>query len=366
MRKKRNTSKLLLHRNLIKFGAVSRRAVALMLNQWRVEAYSDVKASAFDFLVQSEQLIPGLIDIGKVAENEHLSDEMMLREISQCHAIAIHNYLSIKYHEGQIDSPGNRIEDLHSAVSIEENFYHHQLNKTHYAAKNGDIQMLAGVLLDLNRRTQKEMKDMAEAIGSLNNEEKSIYLVAIRCSSLIRRFAMLSAASVLLLFRFSNNLKLSGLRQVADRRKQLRRSNRQWLSSLTSLYAATLGSEVSLSTNAIKVQWVDNEGIGYSTIQVSGGVIKEVRIARRNLLRVGVCEGSCLLINGKIEITDNVQFLSIRFIEISKYARTVWEDYLVEQSRKIYNLYPRSLDMEWEIPSIKSVGARNDFLGRII
>ena len=40
-------------------------------------------------------------------------------------------------------------------------------------------------------------------------------------------------------------------------------------------------------------------------------------------------------------------------------------EHLAAQVRPVYDLYPRSIDMGWDLPDLRAVGGRNDLLGRI-
>ncbi len=354
-------ARLLLHRQLTElrqFAVHRNEALLSAFDSGQAEGVPSLAHGVFEKLKETD-----LSGLSISDENEMLSDST-LQALSRCLAVAVHTYALAKYHNGRLEPIEEEPAHILRAIGRAERHYRGLLLDTRIAARNSMITHLRKVLIDGLDVVMGDIAYIAQTLGGQQDIVKSNKLAAVRAGVIARRYAMLSAACLQLMFRLTNNRKAAGLRQVAERRGQLMPLDKDMLAAITVVSNATPGSRLRLSARCESVSWVDVDD-GYTAIFVAAGQVTELRLARRNAMRAGVAEGSRLYAEGMLKDDEGRIFLDIERLSTSTSAVDVWEDYLVTEVRSVYDLYPGSIDMSWEFPDLRRAGARNDLHGRL-
>lgn len=304
-----------------------------------------------------------LQDLSITDENENLS-ETTLQNLSRCVAVATHAYASAKYQIGRLAPMDENPTFILAAIDRTESRYSGLLLDTRRAARNSRVARLREILLACLDAVKIDVGYIMQTLGGRQDTIKSNKLIAVRAATIARRYAMLSAACLQLMFRLTNTRKAAGLRQVAERRTQLMRSASEILAAIPTAQGMAPGNIMRLSARCDSIGWIDVED-GYTAISVAAGQVTELRLPRRNAMRAGIAQGSWLYVQGVIGEDNGVTFLEIGLLPTTNNAVDIWEDYLVTQVRPVYDLYPRSIDMGWEFPDLREIGARNDLHGRL-
>jgi len=321
---------------------------------------SPLALEAYDRLIDGAVI---LSELPVVAEDQVLS-ERIIKKLARLGAVAVHTHISTRYQVGRL---APMVEDpaliLH-AIGRAETLYRRLLLDTRTAAKSGRIERLADVLADCLGAAAGDIAYAAVALAGQGDTPKSAGLAAIRVAHLTRRMAMLSAASLMLMFRLTNSAKATGLRKVAENRTQLARPGAELLAAVLQVGGISVGDRVRLQARCTDIAWVD-EGEGFTRITVDAGQVGELRLSRRNAQRAGLAKGSWLYLAGTLAEDAGTEFLQVDLLPISANAADIWEDYLISETRPAYDFVPGSIDMLWELPDLREIGGRNELHGRL-
>jgi hypothetical protein len=301
------------------------------------------------------------VELTTVDEDEALS-EQTLRVLSRCVAIAAHGFVATRYQRARLSPSADT--PTHAALARLERRYHRLLMQSRQAARTQSARSVQRVLIDVLDAVRRDLGYLALVIGGQPDGTKRAHLAAIRVGALARRYAMLAAACLHLVFRLTNARKSSGLRQVAMNRERLRRSTSGWLAAQATFATAKVGTPARVIARTHSVSWVDEDD-GYTSILISADALAELRIPRLNAMRAGVAQGSWILAEGTIRESGGQPFLEVGRVATAHHATEVWEDYLATQIRSAYDLHPRSLDLAWELPDLREIGAHNELHGRL-
>jgi len=352
-----------LHRQLIELGRVSPGKGIAMLSAFDAGQGEGVATLAIQFLEWLAIESSGLIDLSAADEDEALS-QIVIDDLMRSVAVAVHAFAGTKYQAGRLGSASENPDLILVAIRRAERRYRDLLLDTRVAAETGAAPLLHDVLLTSLETVTVDIGYITQALGGHEDAAKVGKLAAVRVGLISRRYAMLCAACLHLLYRLTNARKTTGLRQVAEGRTQLARNAREMRAALTAVQGAAVGDTIRLSARCDAIAWVD-DGDGHTLITVSAGELTELRLARRNAMRAGVAEGSWLYVKGALREEGGARFLEIDLLPTTTHAADIWEDYLVTQVRPAYDLAPRSIDMGWEFPDLRKIGARNDLHGRL-
>ena len=304
-----------------------------------------------------------LIELPAVDEDPDLS-EHTINKLARLVAVAIHGHISTRYQAGRLAPISEDPALIVRAIGQAEKRYIELLLSTRSAAKNGRIERLADVLAACLESATGNIAYAAFTLAGQDNTAKSAHLAAVRIAHIARRTTMLSAATLILMFRLTNSNKATGLRKVAENRVQLARSEAEMLAAVQQINGASAGERVRLQAQCSDIAWVD-DGDGYTKITVDAGQISELRLSRRNAQRAGLAKGSWLYLAGILAEDAGTKFLQVGLRAVSSNAADVWEDYLISETRSIFDLVPGSIDMLWELPDLREIGGRNELHGRL-
>lgn len=357
-------AKALLHRNLLELSQISMQSTASMLQAWDSGKNDEFVFYAYKAFEQLEDGIDLLLELPDVDEDVALS-ESVVKQIGRCLGLAIHGFLSVKYQKGRQLAPAS--SPLFSAadcVQREERRYIRLLNQSRQAALQRNIGLIHQTFVEGLEVIRVELNYLVYHMAGQPSPVKRAGVAAIRTGLLARKYSMFLPACLHIMLRMTNTQRSAGLQQVASRREQLLRSTAGWLTAQSSFPSVELGESKRVVAVADTISWVDGDP-GYTSITVSAGAVSELRVPRRNAIRIGISRGSWVFAEGNIRQVDNKTFLETTMIGLTDHAKEVWEDYLAIQVRPFYDLYPRSLNVGFELPDLEALGARNDLFGRI-
>jgi len=304
-----------------------------------------------------------LTELPVVAENPVLS-ESAIKKLARLAAVAVHTHIATRYQAGRMAPVSEDPTYILRAIGRAEAQYAELLLDTRTAAKSGRVERLANVLAGCLNTTSGDLAYASVALAGQRDGPQSTGLAAVRVAHLCRRIAMLSAASLMLMFRLTNTVKAAGLRKVAKNRSRLARPWAEMLTAVPQVVGATTGDQVRLLTRCVDIAWVD-DGDGFTRIIVDAGQVSELRLPRRNAQRAGLAKGSWLYLAGTLAEDAGTVFLQVGLLPISANASDIWEDYLISEARPAYDLVPGSIDMLWELPDLREIGGRNELHGRL-
>lgn len=313
-----------------------------------------------------DRLIEGTITLNEIAvvtEDQVLS-ERAINRCARLAAVAVHTHISTRYQAGRLSPMAEDTAFILRAIDRAEARYNSLLLDTRSAAKSGRIERLAAVFANCLDTVAGDVAYAAFALAGQTDAQKSEALAAIRVAHLTRRIAMLSAASVLLMFRLTNSAKAKGLSKVAGNRTTLARSVARMRAAIPNVTGASVGDQVRLQARCLDIEWVE-DGDGYTKISVAAGQVSELRLPRRNAQRAGLAKGAWLYLVGSLAQEAGTEFLLVKLLPISANAANIWEDYLISETRTAYDLVPGSIDMLWELPDLREIGGRNELHGRL-
>lgn len=313
-----------------------------------------------------DRLMKGAVTLSElpvVAEDQVLS-ERVVKKLARLAAVAVHAHIATRYQAGRLAPMAEDPAFILRAIGRAETRYGGLLLDTRTAAKSGRIERLAEALAGCLDAAAGDIAYAAIALAGRGDAPKSTGLAAIRVAHLTRRMAMLSAASLMLMFRLTNSAKATGLRQVAENRTQLARPWAEMLAAVPQVTGAAVGDRVRLQARCTDVAWVD-DGDGYTRVTVNADQVSELRLSRRNAQRAGLAKGSWLYLAGALAEDAGTEFLQVGLLPINANAADIWEDYLISETRPAYDLVPGSIDMLWELPDLREIGGRNELHGRL-
>jgi hypothetical protein len=304
-----------------------------------------------------------LAELPVVAEDQVLSQRAVTK-LARLAAVSVHGHIATRYQAGRLAPMTEDPAYILRAIRLSETRYAKLLLDTRSAAKSGRTERLAEVLESCLDTVSGDIAYAAAALAGQDDAAKSGALAAVRVAHLARRMAMLSAASLMLMFRLTNPAKAAGLRTVAENRTRLARPEAEMLAALPLVSGASVGDRVRLQARCNDVTWID-DGDGYTRITVDAGDVSELRLSRRNAQRAGLARGAWLYLAGTLAEDAGTRFLQVGLRPVAANAAEIWEDYLISETRPAYDLVPGSIDMLWELPDMREIGGRNELHGRL-
>lgn len=248
-------------------------------------------------------------------------------------------------------------------VSACETSYADMLTKLHHAALEADHQQA----IDLFYGWLDEIVVAEAAIKSvrlLRATDRKVANIGFRSADIVRRYAMLTAGIIQVVRRLSTSRGASGMKRIAENREQIRRYEiAQWLGG-QSLADLDLGENQVVMGEVAEMGWVNRPEIPYSFVRLSDGA--ELRIHRKDIKQSGVIPGSHIWVRGKVELAANDEKILVAHFEgPGSHASEYWEDWLADEVRNAYDLYPKVVDANWELPVNNLRYAAGDLISRV-
>lgn len=367
------------HRDLRALRGTAEAETDALLDAWAARDVAAIGPLAMGVFDRLEASLGLLDDLPERDEDETLSEET-IADLARLAAVAVHAHVASRHEAGRLAAGGGAGAEVSgevvAALRRAEAAYASALIDTRLGARTGAVSRLQGATMACLGLARAELSFAAHALAGQGPEARGAGAAGVRLAEIARRVAMLCGASLQLSFRMTNRRKAAGLRQVAENRARLARpvpclQTARPLPPAAPEPGTTLWSQVRAEALAWVAESEEAEPWeGHSEVAVAPvGGIATLRLRRRNLQRIGVAAGSWLVLEGVVtEVAEDpggARHLRIGTRSIAEDARSVWEDYLVEEMRPSYDLRPGSVDMAWEFPALSEIGALNDLIGRL-
>ena len=246
-----------------------------------------------------------------------------------------------------------------------ERNYRDQLMASRSACRQGRGHELQLLLEEIVSDAFDGLSRLTTHVAQLPGEERQRGALGLRVARLGRKTAMLCAALVLLRARLSAARTLGTTADIARSRAKLTRNQPRLRATPATLPAKTsLKSEVRLCGYIEKVTWIARPETPYTRLQLAGGKA-EIHVHHKNLTRMGLQPRMRVWACGKLEEVDGARVLVAAFEGPGQHSDTYWEDWLAQQVRGAYDLYPEVLFMEWEYPPAGESGISKDLRARL-
>lgn len=293
------------------------------------------------------------IDLGEDEPADHPLAAMMGRAA----AIALHTSCHAAY-----DAGDGAAAEAGALVMAAERAHIEALARLRTAALAGAVTpALTEVWRGLTHPATHPLRAMCAAVGALDPGERARGALGVRASMAARRGAMLAAGCAHLHRRIATTRLRRGLPGIAGRRGTLWRGRPRAHAARTHTSGVTEGDRVEYTGLVTATGWVDRPEVPYSYATTERC---EVRVHRRDLLTTGVAVGAALWVRGKFEPDDGAPVLVAEFEGPGTHAGAVWEDWLADQVRHTYDLYPLVIDMVAEFARLGVPGARAELAAR--
>ena len=201
-------------------------------------------------------------------------------------------------------------------------------------------------------------------VACLSSEDLDKGALGMRVARLGRETAMLSGALVVLRARLSSNRTRGTTADIARSRKKLTRNEPRLRAAARDLGQAALGDRVRVRGRIRETGWVPRPEKPYTRLHLEG-TETEIRPHYKNLTRLGVQAGMAVWAAGKVESVLDGKAVIVEFEGPGQHAMECWEDWLADEVRSAYDLYPEVLFMEWEYPPPGGARLSTEVRGRV-
>lgn len=278
-------------------------------------------------------------------------------------AIVVHLASQLAFRSGS-DEPAAAGWDpgLAAAVAGAETEHLELLAEAWEAAETSDVELMRALYAHV-LGSLVDLVELCAAVGALDADARRVAHLGLRTCAVARRRAMIAAALVQLLRRASTPRGAAGLRRITSGRGVATRHEPDLWTASTSIDGVDEGDSTRFVGLVTETGWVDRPEIPYSFARTTGDV--EVRVHHRDVQRSGLQTGSLLWVHGKVEDLDGAPGIVAHFEGPGSHAGEVWEDFLADDVREAYDLYPNVVEAVWEFPVCTARNGAADLLGRI-
>ena len=246
-----------------------------------------------------------------------------------------------------------------------ERNYRGQLFASRSACRAGRMADLLELLDETVSNASGGLARLTTLIAQLPNDTRKQHALGLRVARLGRQSAMLVAGLVLLCARLSWERTRNTTAEIARSRNKLMRNEPRLRGTLASLSPkAELGSQKRLCGYMEEVSWLARPNTPLSKIKLANSN-SEIHAHHKNLTRMGIQPHMRVWAQGKVEEVEGVRVLVAAFEGPGQHANEYWEDWLADQVRSAYDLYPEVLFMDWEYPPAGSRGISKDLRVRL-
>jgi hypothetical protein len=278
-------------------------------------------------------------------------------------AIALATGLHAQFHRAFDAGGGAATPDGAAALlNTAERAYVTALAATRHAAQAGLPTIeLRRLWAALSEPATHPVSAVCAAVGALGPGDRAAGGLGLRASLLARRTAMLGAGVVDLHRRMLRPRLARGLAGIASRRATLWRARPEVRVARSSLTGTRPLDRVEIVGRVRATGWVDRPEVPYSFARCDDF---EVRVHRRNLVAIGVGVGRHLWVRGKVETGGEIPLVVAEFEGPGTHAGAIWEDWMADESRGAYDLWPQVIDLVGEFPRIGARGGMSDLAAR--
>jgi hypothetical protein len=289
-------------------------------------------------------------------------DDAVVNRLARATATGAHVLALTNWHAGGADPQRRVNKRVTTSLEAAERAYVAALARLRRAAKAGDAKAaFTSVDETLTDATAKACAAAAQ-IAQLDSKEAAA--AAIAASGLARRAAMLSAGAVVVGARLARGGRgAKAITRAADT-KQLRRRALAPGQARVTLGQADVGRTATVVGRVDELGFVERPQKPYSRATLAGSPL-ELRVPRRNMRRVGVAHGSWVCGRGHVKEERGQRYVEVEFEGPGTHRKAVFEDWLADLVRPVYDLYPGVLLMEWQLPAPGERGSEADAFSRL-
>jgi hypothetical protein len=302
-------------------------------------------------LRDASQVLGSVLD--QTAANDKVDgglDRGLAKQLGRALAQGIHVSLHNAWRAGQngtTTSP-RRAVLVHQLKNFERS-YRERLLASRYACLKQRPDLLQGLLDDLNDEAFGKLSLLTQRVASLSNAERDKAALGLRVTRLGRKTAMLAAGLILLTARLSTRRTSGSTAKIAESRKKLTRDQPQLRIAKKNLANAQEGDRIRIRGRIKEVEWTAGGDKMFSRLTLEG-VDSPLYVHYKNLERLGVQAGMAVWAAGKVEEVSGQTAVIVEFEGPGQHEGEYWEDWLANKVRRVYDLYPQSLFMDWEYP----------------
>lgn len=254
---------------------------------------------------------------------------------------------------------GQRLSEL----GVIEAEYNRRLDALRTASLNQEGAQAESIYQDMIADVDT-LDDLLLGVGLLRVADRRIGNLGLRCSDLARHFSMLIAGAIQVMRRLSTGPGAAGMKRIASNRQILRRYDTAQWEATVPLAGLEEGSNQVVMGEIRETGWISRPDTPYSFLRLTDGA--ELRIHRRDIKQNGVIPGSITWVRGKVEVnSEGNKVLIAHFEGPGTHASSIWEDWLADEVRAAYDLYPRVIDANWEFPSLGVRYSGGDLISRV-
>jgi hypothetical protein len=176
--------------------------------------------------------------------------------------------------------------------------------------------------------------------------------VGLRASVLARRHALLAAGCVLVDARVRTPRGAAAVRRAAEGARRASRTAMRVPAARRRVSGLDDGTRIAFTGRVARVIWFDRPRKPYTRITL-GGVAAPLLVSHKNMTRRGLAPGCHVWAIGNVkEVQPEGLAVECEFEGPDRHRDTYFEDWLATVVRPVYDLYPGSVAMEWELPPV--------------
>jgi hypothetical protein len=303
-----------------------------------------------------ELLRGAAISLGQILEDtaeqegvDSALDRDLAKRLGRAFARAVHAALAHAWHQGGHDGSLSHSRALEKQVAEAERSYRLGLLAARSSCRAGNRERLHSVLEELIKEVLDDLAPLTRRVARLSSEDRDKGALGLRVARRGRRSAMFAAALVLLAARLSSGRTRGTTADIGQSRRKLTRDRPRLRAGGSSLVHRNEGDRVRIRGRISEISWIDRPEKPYTRLSLEDAEF-EVHAHFKNLRRLGVEAGMSVWAAGKIEAVDKATAVVAEFEGPGVHAGNCWEDWLADEVRDAYDLYPEVLYMEWEYP----------------
>ncbi len=290
----------------------------------------------------------------------------LMDELAHSVAMSLYTSLASAYAKGQRRRSKKKItKKFKKRLTSCELQYHRLLSTSHALIVGGNpakVGRLYGQALDIIQSDLLVLCEEAGAVGRANNT--AALLANLRVCRLSRRYVMLAAAVLGLQAQLTQNRRRASLVRQARACHRLSRPFIELNQARRGLLRQSPGTVATIIGRIESVYWQERPRKPVSLIRLKGTGL-EILVPYRSMPRNGIAPGMSLAVRGKVkESKAGKLFLESTTEGLRRFSKDYWEDRLADRVRKIYDLYPDSLAMDWDFADPASAPGRRARLTR--
>lgn len=278
-------------------------------------------------------------------------------------AVGLHVGAHLRWLQGRRE-PGRTAGGLRKRLVAADRTYVAHLGRLRRALMDQDPLLAAAVAASAAASAQDQVAPLCrEAARVGRRDTRPAAVAALRSSGLARRYAALVAAAELLVARLAVPRSAKSTAAAAERARTLRRPPPDPSRVRTVLGAADTGQHVAVVGRIAKLEFIERPRKPYSRVVLTRRL--ELHVPYRNVRRLGLTPGAWTWAAGEAKSSGDGPVLEVEFEGPGQHRSAVFEDFLADLVRRVYDLYPGVVLLEWAFPDVGEAGGPGDLAARL-